>query len=146
MNLAEWLGRLPFWPAQISEHAVAVDNVLIAFGLAMVLFTAPVFIAMTWFAIRYRKGSPAPRTGRLRGSPWIETAWAAIPLTVMPVFFVRAADSYIALNIAAPAALKIDVVAKQWVWKFQLSTGRRQIKPLNVPIHTFLALYSKQFA
>lgn len=136
MNLAEWFGRLSFWPDHISDHAVGVDNVLIAFTIVMVLFTAPVFIAMTWFAIRYRKGSRASRAGRPRGSPWIETAWAAIPLAVMTIFFVRAAESYIGLNVDRPGALQIDVVAKQWMWKTQHPTGRRQINQLNVPVDT----------
>ncbi|HZD52865.1 MAG TPA: cytochrome c oxidase subunit II [Woeseiaceae bacterium] len=136
MNLAEWLGRLSFWPEQVSKHAVSVDNVLIAFTLVMVMFTAPVFIAMTWFAIRYRKGSPASRAGRPRGSPWVETAWAAVPLAVMAVFFVRSANSYIDLNVDARDALQIDVIAKQWMWKFRHPTGRRQINQLNVPVDT----------
>lgn len=54
----------------------------------------------------------------------------------MTIFFVRAAESYIDLNVDKPGALQIDVVAKQWMWKTQHPSGRRQINQLNVPVDT----------
>lgn len=132
--IVDWLQGLGLWPAQISSHAAEVDGILIGFSLVLLLFTLPVFVLMAWFAIKYRKGSPARREGRPKGSPWIESAWSVIPLVIMGIVFVQAARAYFTLERDVPDALQVDVVAKQWMWKFQHPSGRRQINQLNVPV------------
>lgn len=132
----DWLHKLPFWPDQLSDHAASVDSILVAFSFVMVMFTAPVFIACAYFMIRYRRGSPAKRTGGAPGSPWLEAAWSIIPFIVMMVFFVQAARSYVDLHAAVPGSLRIEAIAKQWMWEFQQPDGRRQINTLTVPIDT----------
>ncbi len=136
----DWLQKLSFWPVQLSDHAANVDSILVAFSFVMVMFTAPVFIAITYFMIRYRRGSPAKRTGRAPGSPWLEAAWSIIPFIVMMVFFVQAARSYVDLHAAVPGSLRIEAVAKQWMWEFQQPNGRRQINTLTVPVDTSIEI------
>lgn len=132
----EWIAAIPFWPTQLSDHAARVDTVLVAFTLVMIAFVLPVFVGMTWFAIKYRRGSKADRRGRPRGSLTLEAAWALIPLAVMLFFFYQAAEAYFGLYEDDPDALQVDAIGKQWMWKFQHPTGKRQINQLNVPVDT----------
>lgn len=136
----DWLEDVPFWPERISQHAAQVDTILVGFAAVLVLLAAPVFVAIVWFAIKYRRGSPASRRGRPYGSPWLEIGWAAIPLAILVFFFVQAARSYFTLHRDVSGALQVDVVAKQWMWKFQHATGKRQINQLNVPVDTPIEL------
>lgn len=136
----EWIDDLPFWPDQISTHAAQVDTIMVAFSIVMVLFVAPVFILMAWFAYKYRRGSPPSRMGRPRSSPWLETAWALIPLVVMLFFFYQAAVAYFEMHDPQQDPLRIDVIGKQWMWKTQHPNGKRQINQLNVPVNTPVTL------
>jgi cytochrome c oxidase subunit 2 len=48
--------------------------------------------------------------------------------------FVWGAKIYIDQSHAPPDAMEIDVVGKQWMWKIQHATGRREIDELHVPV------------
>lgn len=132
----DWISAIPFWPTQLSDHAARIDTILVAFVLVTIAFVLPVFIGMTWFAIKYRRGSKADRTGRPSGNVLVETSWALIPLAIMLFFFYQAAVAYFGLYDDDPDALQVDAVGKQWMWKFQHATGKRQINQLNVPVDT----------
>jgi cytochrome c oxidase subunit 2 len=127
-------GALPFWPAEASQHAAQVDLITFTFSLLMVALTAPVFVLIVVFAVRYRRGSPADRTRRPSGNVWIETGWTVIPFLLTLGFFVWAAFLYLDLGRAPADSLVIDVVAKQWMWKFEHPGGQREIDDLHVPV------------
>jgi cytochrome c oxidase subunit 2 len=56
-----------------------------------------------------------------------------IPFLLSLVFFVWAASLFFRLYHPPAGALNIDVVAKQWMWKFQHTGGQREIDVLHVP-------------
>ncbi|EKV29537.1 Cytochrome c oxidase polypeptide II [Caenispirillum salinarum AK4] len=130
----DWIDTLPFWPDQISDHAATVDTIMVAFSFVMVLFVAPIFVLMAFFAFKYRRGSKADRMGRPRSLPWLEATWALVPLVVMMVFFYQAARAYFDMHDEMENALRIEVIGKQWMWKTQHPNGKRQINQLNVPV------------
>jgi cytochrome c oxidase subunit 2 len=124
------------WPslAQASSHAVAVDWMIGGFALVLAVLSVPVFILMAWFSIKYRRGSAADRSNRPRGDTGLETLWSVGPFVLALGFFGWAAWSYMGLAAVPANALEIDVVAKQWMWKFQHPGGQREIDALHVPV------------
>jgi cytochrome c oxidase subunit 2 len=124
------------WPslAQASSHAVEVDWMIGGFAVVLIVLTVPVFVLMAWFAIKYRRGSQADRSNRPRGDTGLETLWSLGPFVLSLGFFGWAAWSYMGLAAAPANALEIDVVAKQWMWKFQHPGGQREIDALHVPV------------
>lgn len=122
-----------WWPAQLSAHAAQVDLLLAAFTGFTALLGLPAIVLLVWFAIRYRKGSPADRSRRPRGNPWLEFSWMLGPFVAALGFYVWATWMYLDLNRPPDGALEIHVVAKQWMWKFQHPGGQREIDELHVP-------------
>jgi cytochrome c oxidase subunit 2 len=133
MNPTGW-HFIPLWPPAISAHASAVDLMTIAFTGVILLFTAPVFILLAYFSIKYRRGSKADRRHRPRKNQWLESSWMIIPFLPILGFFVWSARMYVDQEIPPAGALEINVIAKQWMWTFQHPGGQREINTLHVPL------------
>lgn len=127
-------GTLVLWPAAISQYAREVDWLVFGFTLLLVILVVPMFAALVWFTIRYRQGSAADRSHRVRRSVAIEASWSIIPFLLSLVFFLWAASLFFRLYHPPAGALNINVVAKQWMWKVQHPGGQREIDELHVPI------------
>ena len=123
-----------FFPVAASAYAADVDWLIAGFTVLMVALTAPVFVLIFLFAIRYRRGRQADRTHRPSGSVPIETSWTVLPFLATLGFFVYAAYLYLDLGRPPADSLVIDVVAKQWMWKFEHPGGQREIDDLHVPV------------
>ncbi|HEY1384748.1 MAG TPA: cytochrome c oxidase subunit II [Dongiaceae bacterium] len=121
-------------PVRASEYGGEVDTLLLCFGALTVLLSAPVFILMAWFAFKYRRGKPAHRLPRPDRNVWLEISWSIIPFFLILVFYIWAARLFFAEARPPAGALEIDVVAKQWMWKFQHPGGQREINELHVPV------------
>ena len=52
---------LDIWPAAASASAVEADHLILAFTLVILFLTVPIFVAITYFAFRYRSGKTANR-------------------------------------------------------------------------------------
>jgi cytochrome c oxidase subunit II len=124
----------PLWPPAISQYAREADWIVFGFTALLMILVVPIFAALVWFAIKYRRGSAADRTHKISRSVAIEAAWSAIPFALSLVFFVWAASLFYRLYHPPEGALVIDVVAKQWMWKFQHPGGQREIDELHVPM------------
>jgi cytochrome c oxidase subunit 2 len=125
---------LPLWPEQASAHAAAVDRLTIGFSALNVLLTAPIFILIVVFAVRYRRGTPADRTRPARRNTALEVAWAAGPFVLILGFYLWSTRLFLEIHRPPADALPIAVVAKQWMWKFQHPGGQREINELHVPL------------
>ena len=125
---------LQLWPAAVSAGAIETDRLILAFTVLTLALTVPVFLAITWFALRYREGSEADRhTAGIR-SNLIEISWMLIPFLLTLVFFVWGARLFVLSRHPPPDAMTIEAVARQWMWKFQHPTGQAEINDLHVPI------------
>jgi cytochrome c oxidase subunit 2 len=60
--------------------------------------------------------------------------WSVIPFLIAMSFFVWGTKIYFAQYRMPKDGIEVYVVAKQWMWKFQHSTGQREINELHVPI------------
>ena len=116
-----------------SAHAHAVDRLTLAFAALVLLLSVPVFLAIFGFAVRYRRGREVNRSHAPDRNVWLEVSWSVIPFLLILGFFVVSTAMYAALRRPPPNALAIDVVARQWMWKFQHPGGQAEINGLHVP-------------
>jgi cytochrome c oxidase subunit 2 len=127
-------GFLSLWPDRASAYAAQLDTLLAGFTVVIVLLSAPVFILIVVFAIKYRRGRPANRKHPVTRNIWLEISWSIVPFVLMLCFYVWATKLFFDLHHPPADALEIDVVAKQWMWKFQHPGGQREINELHVPV------------
>jgi cytochrome c oxidase subunit 2 len=121
------------WPQVASHYASQVDVLAATFAVLVIVLSAPVFVLMLVFALRYRRGRPANRKGRAGGNIWLEASWTLIPFFLIIFFFTWSASLFFQLHRPPADAQVIQVVAKQWMWKFQHPEGAREINDLHVP-------------
>lgn len=125
--------NLPFLPQDASTVAGRVDLLFLTLiGLAL-LFAVPVAALVIYFAVKYRRGTPASRAGALHQNMALEVTWIVIPLGLALGIFFWGARLYVDLYRLPADGLDIYVVGKQWMWKFQHPTGQREINELHVP-------------
>lgn len=119
--------------ASASTQAHRTDAILLAMVLLCGSVALILLVLVVFFAIRYRRGSPADRTPP-REARGIEIAWTVAPLLVFFVIFGWAARDFVTMADPPADALPVTVVAKQWMWKLQHRNGRREINELHVPL------------
>ena len=127
------MNALPLWPPAASAYATSLDRLVISFSALIIALAFPVFVLIFAFAIRYRRGRRVNRKAREGGDLLIEISWSVIPFVLTLFFFVRASILYAQQSHPPADALKIDVVGKQWMWKFQHPEGQAEIDDLHVP-------------
>jgi len=110
-----------------------VDALFIFLLIISGLMSGLIFVAVVYFAARYRhrKGVPAEQ---IEGSMALELTWTVIPLGVFIVIFAWGAVVYFKSRTPPRGATEVYVVAKQWMWKLQHAEGQREINELHVPV------------
>ena len=125
---------IQLWPGQASAYATHIDLLVGAFTVLIVLLSAPVFVLITVFAVKYRRGRPANRKHPVNNRVGLEISWALVPFFLILIFYYFATAMFFDLHHPPANAMEIDVVAKQWMWKFQHPEGQREIDELHVPV------------
>jgi cytochrome c oxidase subunit II len=124
---------MSLWLPAASANAVEVDRLLWALLLMSLAVIALVFGLMFRYIIKYRASSPLDR-GTIAEKSWrIEIAWTVATLLVFLALFVWGAGLYIRLSEPPRDALKIYVIAKQWMWKVEHVDGQRELNSLHIP-------------
>lgn len=121
------------WPKQASSFAPQVDALYIFCLGITAFFTLLIFTAIVVLAIKYRR-RPGVKSVPVHTSHALEIAWTAIPFLICMVMFFWSAGLYVHMQTPPTDAMQIDVVAKQWMWKLQHPTGKREIDELHVPV------------
>ena len=124
---------LDIWPRAASASAVESDHLILAFSVLTLFLTVPIFVAITWFALRYRQGVKANRQHGEARSSAIEMTWMIGPFLLTLFFFVWGARMFIAHKTLPAGALQVDAIGRQWMWKFQHPGGQSEIDDLHVP-------------
>jgi cytochrome c oxidase subunit 2 len=102
-------------------------------GMSFVI-TVGIALAILIFVVKYRRRH-ANEFGKDIGShPSLEITWTVIPLLVCLGIFVWSSIQYIGMSRAPANALVIQVIGKQWMWKIQHPSGRKEINELHVPL------------
>ncbi len=128
------LSYIPGLPEQASTAAVEVDILFAVFTLLTIFFSVLIAVAVTYFAIKYRRGSKADRSNPIAGSLKLELTWTIVPLIMAIAVFTWASSVYFRLITPPDGAMEVTVVGRQWMWKIQHPTGQREINELHVPI------------
>lgn len=117
-----------------SNFAAETDHILIALLVLSSAMLVLVLGMMIIFAIRYRAGSKLDRRTLLTKTWRLETSWTiAIGLGFFGLFYWGA--SVFLHEFHPPAdAIKISVVGKRWMWKFEHPGGQREINTLHIPV------------
>ncbi|HVZ46318.1 MAG TPA: cytochrome c oxidase subunit II [Ramlibacter sp.] len=116
-----------------STAAPATDRLFLALlaicGTAALAITCTVLV----FAIRYRRGAQVER-GQVTAPKALEIGWTLATLAIFLGFFAWGAHVFAGLYREPADALPVYVVAKQWMWKLQHASGKREINELHVPL------------
>ena len=126
--------QLRLAPPAASTEAAKVDS-LFYFMVALcgsVALLIAVFVI--YFAVRYHRRTPKQIALSRRSSRLLEIGWTVIPLAIFIFIFYWGAELYFSQSRAPEGSLDIDVVGKQWMWKFQHPEGQREINTLHVPL------------
>lgn len=121
-------------PESASGIAGRVDALYFFLVGVSTFFAALIFVLVIVFAIKYRQRvnvtQPAhPHVGNLK----LEITWIVIPFILVMIMFGWGAKLYIEMKQPPANATEVFVVGKQWMWKLQHPTGRREINELHVP-------------
>jgi cytochrome c oxidase subunit II len=135
----ELMRRALYLPPQGSSVARHIDYLhYIVIGTAMVIALLT-FLVIGYFLLRYRQRpdrKPQPR--RLpRG---LEVAMTVVTLITFVVWWVIGFSQYRELRSTPPDAVRIHVVAKQWMWQFVYPNGAASEDELRVPVGTPIEL------
>jgi cytochrome c oxidase subunit 2 len=129
------LEQLGLWTPAASTVARQVDWLLLF--LLSVCGSMGLLIAflLFYFGIRYRRrpheiGNP-PVGPSYRALEWF---WTITPFFIFCVMYVWGGSIYYETFTAPDNPIVVYGVGKQWMWKFQQTTGQREINTLHVPV------------
>ena len=122
-------------PDQASTIAQGVDYLYYFLTAIDLFFTAIIFLAIFYFAVRYRRRSNDAQVEQIEGSIPLEIAWTLIPLGICVVVFLWGTSLFIRNSRPPAASTEIFVVGKQWMWKLQHPEGVEEINELHVPVN-----------
>jgi cytochrome c oxidase subunit 2 len=125
---------IPFIPESASTYSGDVDALYFYLCGVTIFFALLIGGVIVFFVVRYRRRNPFEIPRPIEGSTKLETLWSVIPLLIAMSFFVWGASLYYRQYRPQKNAMEIYVVGKQWMWKFQHSTGQREINELHVPV------------
>jgi len=125
---------IPFVPESASTESGNVDAIYFYLSGVTVFFTLLIALAIIFFVIKYRRRTPHEVPRPIAGSHALEMLWSVIPFVIAMSFFVWGTQIFFRNSRPPKDALEVYVVGKQWMWKFQHTTGQREINELHVPV------------
>jgi cytochrome c oxidase subunit 2 len=128
------MGKFSFWPEMASNFSMEVDALYIFIGLVCLVFGLGVFAAVVYFAIKYKRKSDDEIPEQIEGNTPLEIFWSVVPLGIVLVMFFWGSILFFKISTPPAEALNFYVVGKQWMWKTQHPTGKREINELHVPL------------
>ncbi len=122
-------------PEQASTLAPHVDRLYLSLIGMSLFFTLLITGFILYFAIKYRRGNlGVDRSSRTHRGVSMEVSVMAVLFTLSMGIFAWGATLYLSSSRIPSDGMDVRVVAKQWMWKFQHSNGRREINELHVPL------------
>lgn len=123
---------LQLFPEAASSVAGRVDAIFWFMTGMTVIFSVLIALAIVFFGIRYRQGSKVLRTPYVPPL-WLELSWIIVPVPILLFIFVWSSELFLEMQRPPADSMEIRVVARQWMWKLQHPSGRREIDELHVP-------------
>jgi len=125
---------LAIWPQSASLSAAETDHIILAFTIVTLLLTVPIFLSISYYALRYRAGRNADRRTSENRSVLIEMSWMLIPFALTLIFFAWAVRLFDEHRHPPLGAMVVNAIGRQWMWKFQHEGGQAEINDLHLPI------------
>jgi cytochrome c oxidase subunit 2 len=126
--------EFPLWPDRASTLAGRVDSLFLFMLGVTIFFSVLIFLAILFFAIKYRRRAGEEVPPEIHGSLTLELVWTLIPLAIVMVMFGWGARLFYDQSRPPADASTIYVVGKQWMWKVQHPEGKSEINALHVPL------------
>lgn len=126
--------QIPLFPEQASSISVEVDRLLYFLVAVSVFFTLLIFLAIFYFAVRYRRRSETELPSMVHSGLTLEILWTVIPFGITMIMFAWGASIFFTESRPPDDAMQIYVVGKQWMWKLQHMEGNREINELHIPV------------
>jgi cytochrome c oxidase subunit II len=130
----ELFRRLLCLPPQASSVAPGIDALHYAVIGCAALGAIVLTIATGAFMIIYRERAGARPRPPVSRTITFELGAAAATLALFLAFWVIGFRQYVALREPPPGALRVYVVAKQWMWQFAYPGGAVAEDELRVPV------------
>ncbi len=122
------------FPVEASTAASGVDQLFFFLLAVGGFFAILIFVLIFYFAIKYRRRSPATVPPLIHEPVALEVGWIVIPFFITVVIFVWGAKLFSDQYHPPASASEIFVVGKQWMWKLQHPEGNREINELHIPV------------
>ena len=121
-------------PTSASTFAPGVDFVLWLVTIISVISCILIGFLLVYFVIKYRRKSDNDQTPAITHDSFLETLWTVIPTILCIVIFIYGYVFYDQYTTTPKNAVEINVTAKQWLWTFDYSNGKKTLNQLYVPI------------
>src|SRR5262245_65845783 len=124
----------PLMPPSASSVATEMDMLYLFITAISAFFVVLVAALVVIFAVRFRRRHPEEVGADIHGSLALELTWTFIPFILAMVMFVWGADLFFRLSRPPVDSMEFFVVGKQWMWKVQHPSGKREINEMHVPL------------
>ena len=129
-----FLRDAPLFPPRASEMARDIDFLFFSTLGVLIFFSTLIASLIFYFMVRYHRRSPNQVGRQPQGNTMLlETAWIIVPLILTLAIFTWGAQIYFAAARPPAGAMQFYVVGKQWMWKIEHPSGKREINELHVP-------------
>jgi cytochrome c oxidase subunit 2 len=128
-------------PEQATEYAKQVDELyLFILGLSTLL-TILFFVLLVGFSIKYRRrANETEKTEPPHEHYSLEIISGTVFLVLLMVMFFWGAKLYFRAQRAPADAMEVLVSGKQWMWKLQHPSGKKEINTLHIPVNRAVKL------
>ena len=125
---------LPLYPESASTVAGQVDALYWTWVAIAAFFSLLIAGAIFTFFIRYQRRRVGEVGHEDEGNLSLEIVWSAIPLVIALAMFGWGAKVFFTQSRPPADATEYFATGKQWMWKIQHPTGKREINNLHVPV------------
>ncbi len=126
---------LKLLPEQATEYARLVDDLYLFILAVSVFFTALFIFLLVYFTVKYRR-----RAGEIeKPEPphehyTLEVIGGTVLFVLLMIMFFWGAKLFFKAQRPPPDAMEILVAGKQWMWKIQHPSGKKEINTLHIPV------------
>ncbi|MFN2135771.1 MAG: cytochrome c oxidase subunit II [Candidatus Promineifilaceae bacterium] len=129
-----WLFGLP---TAASSQAGPIDIMFNVHFWLIALFFSLIMVIMLYSAFAFRRNPDDEEDGpHVHGNAMLEIIWTVIPLIIVIALGVWGAIVLRDITAAAPNAMEVEVIGRQWSWSFKYPTeGEFQSAELVLPVN-----------
>ena len=124
----------PLLPEQASTFAAEVDAFYFALVAITAFFSLAIYAMIWYFSVKYRRGKKADRSNAPTHNNLLEAVWIVIPLIIALGIFGWSAKIFFDIKVPPKDTMKVNAIAKQWMWKFVNADGKYEVNELHVPV------------